>query len=67
MVAIRIGPGQRTTAAPILRQPRVRMARLGSSVLPNRVATVMIAEPRVSATSTTMTMPMASGMPSDWK
>ena len=43
MLTTRTGPGQRTMAAPILRQPRMRMARLGSSSLPKRVAMLMIA------------------------
>ncbi len=63
----RIGPGHRTTAAPSLRQPRTRIARLGSSTRPKRLAIVTTAGPRVSAAKTQVTMPMASGMPSDWK
>ncbi len=47
------------------RQYRIRMARLGSSS-PNRLATVMMAGPRVSATSTATTIPAASGTPSVW-
>ena len=67
MVATRTGPGQRTMTAPILRQPRVRMVRLGSSVLPNLLATEMTAGPNVRAASTATTMPMDSGIPSDTK
>ena len=67
MVASSTGPGHRTMTAPILRQPRMRMARLGSSILPNRLATVMSAGPSVSATTTAMVMPTASGMPRVWK
>ncbi len=62
-----MAPGHRTTAAPILRQPRTRIGRLGSSILPNRLATVMIAGPSVSAANTPTTMPIASGTPSVWK
>ena len=67
IVATRIGPGHRTTAAPILRQPRTLNARLGSSTLPKRLATVMIAALSVSAAKTPTVMPIASGTPSDWK
>ena len=66
IVAARMGPGQRTTAVPTFRQPRMRMVRLGSS-RPNRVATVITAGPRVSAANTTTIMPTASGIPSDRK
>ena len=67
IVPTRMGPGHRTTAAPILRHPRTLIARLGSSTLPNRLATVMIAGPSVSAARTPTVMPIASGTPSDWK
>ena len=65
-MAIRMGPGHRTTAAPILRHPRTRMARLGSSS-PNRLADTMIALPRVSAVITTTLIPIANGTPRVWK
>ncbi|CKO18265.1 Uncharacterised protein [Mycobacterium tuberculosis] len=58
-----MGPGQRTMAAPTLRQPRTRAIRLGSSSLPNRLVTAIIAGPRVSAAATTMTIPIANGTP----
>ncbi|CDO08301.1 hypothetical protein BN977_03120 [Mycolicibacterium cosmeticum] len=45
----------------------MRALRLGSNVLPNRVATEMIAGPRVRAQNTSVTMPTANGMPRDWK
>ena len=61
-----MGPGHRTTAVPIRRQPRVRILRLGSRP-PRRLATVMTAGPRVSAAATMTTMPIAIGMPSVWK
>ncbi len=67
MVATRTGPGQRTMTAPILRHPRVRMVRLGSRILRNRVATEMTAGPRVNATRTATAMPIDSGMPSETK
>jgi hypothetical protein len=61
------GPGHRTMAAPILRQPRIRMARLGSSMVPKRLATVISAGPSVNATNTPTVIPTASGMPNVWK
>ena len=64
MVAIRIGPGQRTTAAPTLRQNRTRMARLGSRP-PILLTAVTTAGPSVSAAMTTTSMPIASGIPRD--
>ncbi len=67
MVAISTAPGQRTTTAATRRQLRMRMARLGSSTLPNRLATVTMAGPRVSAARTTTTMPNAIGIPRVWK
>ena len=67
MVATRIGPGQRTTAAPTLRQPRMRMARLGSSSLPKRVTTLMMATISTTPASMTTNMPIARGTPSVWK
>ncbi|CDO09040.1 hypothetical protein BN977_03860 [Mycolicibacterium cosmeticum] len=67
MVATSTGPGQRTMSAPILRQPRVRIARLGSSVLPKRDATVTTAGPSVRAAKTATIMPMASGIPRETK
>ncbi len=67
IVMIRIGAGHLTTRAPTLRHPRIRCARLGSSVLPKRVATEITAAPSVNAAATTTTMPMASGIPRVWK
>ena len=66
MDASRIGSGQRTTEVPMRRQKRIRMARLGSS-RPNRLAMVIIAGPRVSATATAVSMPTAHGTPRLWK
>ena len=45
----------------------MRCVRLGSRVLPKRVATEMTAAPSVNAAATTTTMPMANGIPSVWK
>ena len=59
------GPGQRTIAAPMRRQNRIRMARLGSNS-PKWLATVITAGPSVSAATTTTSMPMTAGCPSSW-
>ena len=61
-----MGPGHRTTAAAILRQPRTRIVRLGSS-RPKRLATTTIALPSVSAEITTTLIPIANGTPRVWK
>ena len=64
--ATRMGPGQRTTMVPTRRQARIRMARLGSSRL-NRLPTVTIAGPRVSATAIPASVPTPQGTPMLWK
>ena len=61
-----MGPGHRTTAVPIRRQPRVCIVRFGSN-RPNRLQMVSTAGARVSAAATATSMPIASGMPSVWK
>ena len=66
MVDTRIAPGHRTTAAPILRQPRSCILRFGSKS-PNRLQMVSSAGAMVSAAMTATSMPMASGMPRVWK
>src|ERR1700719_303074 len=64
--AARIGPGQRTTAVPTRRHPRVFIFRLGSSS-PNRLAEVIRAGAMVSAAATATSIPIARGTPSVWK
>ncbi|SHU65172.1 Uncharacterised protein [Mycobacteroides abscessus subsp. abscessus] len=66
MAAARTGPGQRTIVVPILRQLRIRMARLGSNN-PKRLPIVMRAGPRVSDTSTPTSRPTEQGTPRVWK
>ncbi len=48
------------------RQPRVRIARLGSK-MPTIAPRVRIAGPRVSAANSATRMPNAAGMPRLWK
>ncbi|CPX11571.1 Uncharacterised protein [Mycobacteroides abscessus] len=62
----RIGPGQRTIAVPIRRQPRVRMARLGS-IKPKRPAITSTAGARVRAAASVTSTPRAAGTPRVWK
>ena len=64
--AARIGPGQRTTAVPTRRQVRVSVFRFGSN-RPKRLQIVSKAGAIVSAATTATSMPIANGMPNDWK
>ena len=61
MVAIRMGPGQRTMAVPTRRQPRTENLRFGSN-RPNRLPAVSTAGTRVSATATATSTPTEQGM-----
>lgn len=64
--ATNTGPGQRTIAVPMRRQPRTLIIRRGSS-RPNRVATATMAGVAVSAPAMTTNNPNAEGMPSALK
>ena len=64
--AANTGPGQRTVAVPMRRQPWTLAARFGSS-RPNRLATATTAGAAVSAPATTTSSPKADGMPSALK
>ena len=66
MEATRIGPGHRTTAVPIRRQPRVFIVRLGSN-RPKWLPMVSSAGAMVNAATTATIMPIASGRPRLWK
>ena len=61
-----MGPGQRTMAVPMRRQPRVRIVRLGSN-RPKWRPMISTAGPRVSAATTATSTPMPAGMPRLWK
>src|ERR1700677_3178255 len=61
-----MGAGQRTTAGPIRRHPRVFISRLGSKS-PKWVPRVSTAGARVSAAASETRMPIAAGMPRVWK
>ena len=64
--ATRTGPGQRTMAVPMRRQPRVRMARLGSNS-PIWLPIVMTAGVRVSDPIRVTSTPRPAGIPRLWK
>ena len=64
--ATRTGPGQRTIAVPMRRQPRVRMARLGSNS-PMWLPMTMTAGVRVSEATRVTRMPRPAGRPRLWK
>ncbi len=61
-----MGPGQRTTAVPIRRQPAVFILRFGSKT-PKRLPMVRIAGAMVNAATTATSMPTARGTPRLWK
>ncbi|SIK46081.1 Uncharacterised protein [Mycobacteroides abscessus subsp. abscessus] len=64
--AARMGPGQRVMAAPMRRQVRMRMARLGSNN-PNLLPMVISEGPTVRATATAVSTATAQGTPNVWK
>ena len=65
-LATRIGTGQRTTLAPIRRYTCALAACRGSNI-PNRLPTVKIAGPRVSAAAMVNSMVSATAGPMVWK
>ena len=66
IVANRIGPGHRTIAVPIRRQPRLAVLRLGSSS-PNRPAITITAGASVNEATNETRTPSAAGTPRLWK
>ena len=66
IVATRMGPGQRTMAVPMRRQPRVRIGRAGSN-RPKWRPMLSSAGARVSAATSATRTPIAAGMPRLWK
>jgi hypothetical protein len=66
IVAIRIGPGHRTIAVPIRRQPRLAVLRLGSSS-PKRLPMTSTAGASVSDAASATSTPIAAGIPRLWK
>jgi hypothetical protein len=65
-VAIRIGPGHRTIAVPIRRQPRLAVLRLGSSS-PKRLPITSTAGASVNEAISATNTPIAAGIPRLWK
>src|SRR3984957_12919822 len=65
-VTTTIGRGQRTTAVPTLRQPRVESSRLASST-PNRDPTARTAGANVNAAATITKSAIAQGKPIELK
>ena len=64
--ATRMGPGQRTMAVPMRRQPWVRIARLGSNS-PMWLPMVMTAGVRVNEPMRVTNTPRPAGIPRLWK